>query len=111
MQTRFTIRRATAGDVPEVAAMAGKFLADIMTAIDVQALRFNLAKVTARLQVFLRREKYVVFPARGTHGDSAGFVSLCERYALSAEGAFGTILERFVSPEHRSITLGRHLMS
>ena len=40
-----------------------------------------------------------------------GFIALYESYALYAEGAFGTIPELYVRPEHRTKGLGLHYVS
>jgi GNAT superfamily N-acetyltransferase len=111
MSTEFTIQKATANDAPEVAEMVGELLAGIMSAIGIQAFNFDLAETTSRLTEFLNREKYFVFVARSESGNPAGFIALYESYALYAEGAFGTIPELFVRPEHRTNGLGLHLVS
>jgi GNAT superfamily N-acetyltransferase len=111
MSTDFAIRRATAEDAPVVAVMVGELLAEIMDAIGLQAFNFDLSETTTRLMDFLDHEKYFVFVAYANGGHPAGFVALYESYALYAEGAFGTIPELYVRPEHRSIELGLRLVS
>lgn len=111
MNTEFTIQLATASDAQEVAVMVGELLTEIMDAIGVQAFNFDLAETTSRLKDFLGREKYFVFVARSVSGSPAGFIALYESYALYAEGAFGTIPELYVQPEHRANGLGLHLVS
>lgn len=91
--------------------MVGALLAEIMTAVGVQAFNFDLAETTSRLQDFLDREKYFVFVARSESGQPAGFIALYESYALYAEGAFGTIPELYVGPEFRTSGLGLGLVS
>lgn len=54
----FTIRQESAGDAPEVAAMVGELLDEIMCAIDFRAFDFDLVATTSRLLDFLDREKY-----------------------------------------------------
>lgn len=111
MHTKTTIRRATLSDAPEVAAMVGELLDQIMGAIGVQAFHFDLAETTSRLADFLGREKYFVFVAECGQAGLAGFVSLYESHALYAEGSFGTIPELYVRPGHRKHGLGRALLT
>lgn len=111
MSTEFTIRQASAGDAPEVAAMVGELLDEIMGAIDFRAFDFDLAATTSRLLDFLDREKYFVFVARGNDENAIGFVALHESYALYAEGPFGTIAELYVRPRYRSNNVGLSLIS
>lgn len=111
MSSEFSIQRAEVGDTSEVAIMVGELLSEIMAAIGSKVFDFNLAETTARLADFLSQEKYFVFIARNTSGKSAGFISLCESYALYAEGVFGTIPELYVRPEFRSNELGFRLVS
>lgn len=111
MSAEFIIQQAIASDAQEVAIMVGELLTEIMNAIGVQAFNFNLAETTSRLKDFLCREKYFVFVARNGSGSPAGFIALYESYALYAEGAFGTIPELYVRPEHRTNGLGLRLVS
>jgi GNAT superfamily N-acetyltransferase len=106
-----SIRRANASDAPEVAAMVGELLGQIMSAIGAQAFNFDLAETTSRLADFLDREKYFVFVAECGEAGLVGFISLYESYALYAEGAFGTIPELYVRPGHRAKALGRQLVN
>lgn len=76
MNTHFTIQRAVADDVREVAVMVGELLAEIMNAIGIQAFNFDLAETTSRLQDFVGREKYFVFVARDENANPAGFYCL-----------------------------------
>lgn len=91
--------------------MVGELLAEIMNAIGVKAFNFDLAETTFRLENFLDNEKYFVFVARSGNANPAGFIALYESYALYAEGAFGTIPELYVRPEHRAKGLGFRLLS
>lgn len=111
MSAEFTIQQAIAGDAQEVAVMVGELLTEIMNAIGVQAFNFDLDETTSRLKEFVDREKYFVFVARSRSGSPAGFIALYESYALYAEGAFGTIPELYVRPEHRTHGLGLRLVS
>ena len=111
MSAEFTIQQAIASDAQEVAIMVGELLTEIMNAIGVQAFNFDLDETTSRLKDFIDREKYFVFVARSRSGSPAGFIALYESYALYAEGAFGTIPELYVHPEHRANGLGLHLVS
>jgi GNAT superfamily N-acetyltransferase len=111
MSAEFAIRRATVADAPEVAAMVGELLSEIMTSIGIQVFNFDLDETMARLTDFINRGKYFVFVACGVNGEPAGFIALYESYALYAEGAFGTIPELYVRPKYRSQKLGRRLVS
>jgi len=111
MNTSITIHRATADDAQEVAVMVGELLAEIMNAIGTQAFNFDLNDTTSRLKDFLNQEKYFVFVARNGSLNPAGFIALYERYALYAEGAFGTIPELYVRPAYRANGLGLRLVS
>ena len=111
MSAEFTIQQAVASDAQEVAVMVGELLTEIMTVIGAQAFNFDLAETTSRLKDFLDQEKYFVFVARDGSGSPAGFIALYESYALYAEGAFGTIPELYVRPEHRTNGLGFRLMA
>lgn len=110
MTSEFTIQQAIASDAQEIAVMVGDLLTEIMNTIGVQAFDFDIAKTTARLKDLLDREKYFVFVACSRSGSPAGFIALYESYALYAEGAFGTIPELYVRPEHRTNGLGLHLV-
>lgn len=104
------IRAAGVSDIPEVAAMVGELLVEIMAAIGEQAFNFDLAATVDRLGTFIKQQKYFVFVA--WDGEMpAGFVALYESYALYAEGAFGTIPEFYVRPAYRSQELGLQLLS
>jgi len=111
MSADIAIQRAAADDAQEIAVLVGDLLAEIMNAIGVQAFNFDKDETTARLKGFLDREKYFVFVARNVNGRLVGFIALCESYALYAEGAFGTIPELYVRPEHRSNNVGQCLVS
>lgn len=111
MSAEFTIQQAISGDAQEVAVMVGELLTEIMNAIGVQAFNFDLSETTSRLNDFLDHEKYFVFVARCGSGSPAGFIALYESHALYAEGAFGTIPELYVRPEHRANKLGLQLVS
>jgi len=104
------VRRAINQDAPQIAEMVGELLAEIMSAIGIQAFNFDLSATIHRLGQFIDQEKYFVFVAcDGT--SPVGFISLYESYALYAEGAFGTIPELYVRPPYRSTRLGLKLIS
>jgi GNAT superfamily N-acetyltransferase len=110
MKSGFFIQRAVANDAAEIAVMVGELLTEIMARVGIQAFNFDLAETTMRLEDFLNREKYFVFVARDRNNKPAGFIALYERFALYAEGAFGTIPELYVRPEFRSNKLGLRLV-
>lgn len=109
--TAVQIVRAGLDDAPEVALMVGELLGEIMRATDSPAFHFDLAETRARLEDFLRREKYVVFLARAAGAPALGFIALYESHALYAEGAFGTIPELYVRPGQRSRQIGLRLLA
>ena len=82
-----------------------------MDAINVQAFNFDFEETTERLRDFIETEKYFVFIAQDSSDNILGFISLYESYALYAEGAFGTIPELYVRPEHRSNRIGNLLLA
>ena len=111
MKADITIQRVTVDDVQEVSVLVGGLLTEIMDAIGVQALNFDLEETTARLEDFLKREKYFAFVSRNGSGHAIGFVALYESHALYAEGSFGTISELYVRPEYRSNNVGLSLIT
>ncbi len=56
MNAAITIQRATASDVPEIAAMVGELLAEIMHRIDEHAFNFDLNETTTRLEDFIAQK-------------------------------------------------------
>lgn len=111
MNPTVTITRAVAGDARAIAEMVGELLVEIMDAIGERAFHFDLEETVVRLTDFLGDGKYVVFVARGSDGDPAGFVALYESFSLYAEGAFGTIPELYVRPLLRNAGLGLRLVA
>jgi GNAT superfamily N-acetyltransferase len=111
MRADIIIERAMVADVQAVAEMVGELLGEIMNRVGEQAFNFDAVETAHRLHDFLEREKYFVFVARNKHGESIGFVSLYESYALYAEGAFGTMPELYVRPGYRSQDVGSALVS
>ena len=111
MTSSIRIDHACTADAPVIAEMVGELLNEIMRATGNQAFHFSLEETTARLKTFLEQEKYHVLVARDeTDGTEAGFLSLCESFALYAEGAYGTIPELYVRPEQRSQHVGQQLI-
>lgn len=110
MHMNLSIQRATFNDAPEVAAMVGELLNEIMSTIGIAAFNFSLDETTARLRDFIEREKYFVFVAHSGDAGPVGFIALTESHALYAEGAFGTIPELFVRPGFRSQNVGLRLV-
>ncbi len=111
MSNNIHIAAAGAHEAPEVAAMVGELLAEIMHAIGEQSFNFDLADTTARLADFIENAKYFVFVARDDEGGAVGFVTLYEGYALYAEGALGTIPELYIRPPYRSQRVGLRLLA
>jgi len=111
MNPTVTITRAVSGDAPAIAEMVGELLVEIMDAISERAFHFDLGETVVRLTDFLGQGKYVIFVARTSDGDPAGFVALYESFSLYAEGAFGTIPELYVRPALRNAGLGVRLVA
>lgn len=111
MNTHFTIRRATVGDVVEVAEMVDELLTEIMHSIGDHAFDVEPVETEMMLREFLEHGRYVVFVAGFGSGRAAGFIALYESCALYAGGDFGTIPELYVRPEFRSAGVGEGLLS
>jgi len=111
MSENVHIRSAAAADAPEIAAMVGELLTEIVSAGGIPAFNFNHADTVSRLTDFFNREKYFAFVARDRSGAPVGFVTLYESCALYTEGIFGTIPEFYVRPDWRSSGIGRRLAS
>jgi GNAT superfamily N-acetyltransferase len=111
LNTGITIQKATTADAQAIAVLVGELLAEIMSAVGIQAFNFNFDETTARLADFITHEKYFVFVARNDRDAVVGFIALYESYALYAEGTFGTIPELYVHPAYRANNLGLCLVS
>lgn len=102
---------ASIEDAPIIAEMVGELLNEIMRATGNQAFHFSLEETTARLRTFLEQQKYHVLIARNAaDGKEVGFLTMCESFALYAEGAYGTIPELYVRPQLRSQHAGQQLI-
>jgi GNAT superfamily N-acetyltransferase len=110
MTAYITVHKASLGDVNNVAVMVGELLIEIMSTIGAQAFTFNLEETTARLQDFIRQDRYFVFVAESRDAGPIGFSALSESHALYAAGTFGIIQEFFVRPGFRSQNVGLRLM-
>lgn len=111
MRNNISIAAAAVADAPEVAAMVGELLAEIMQAIGEQSFHFDLADTSARLADFIANARYFVFLARDAERQALGFITLYEGYALYAEGALGTIPEFYVRPACRAQKIGLRLLA
>jgi GNAT superfamily N-acetyltransferase len=111
MTATISICRATPGDAVGIAPMVGELLCEIMRAIGESAFNFTVEETTARLEAFIRQEKYIVYTAKDARADLLGFISIYESCALYAEGDFGTIPELYVRPAYRSQRVGMLLMA
>ena len=111
MTSPIRIDNASIDDAPAIAVMVGELLNEIMHAIGTPAFHFSLDETTARLKTFLEQGKYHVLVARAeADGGEVGFLTICESFALYAEGAFGTIAELYVRPQLRSQHVGQQLI-
>jgi GNAT superfamily N-acetyltransferase len=103
------VQIASVEDAGEIAQQVGDLLEEIMAVTGRKTFNFVVEDTRLRLDDFLRQGKYFVLVMRTEHGAISGFVAMYESFALYAEGAFGTIAELFVRPEHRSRGIGRRL--
>ena len=55
-------------------------------------------------------DRFHVFVARADSGDVAGLATLCETFAIYANGNYGVIDEMYVAPGFRSQGLGKRLV-
>ena len=55
-------------------------------------------------------DRFHVFLARAEAGEVAGLVTLCETFAIYANGNYGVIDEMYVAPAFRSQGLGKRLI-
>ena len=110
MTYTFSVRLADSSASPEIAPLVGELLAEITTVVGSGPLGFALGDATDGLADLLTRGKLLVLVARDEDGKAAGFLSMCEGYALYAGGAIGTITELYVRPEYRSMGLGSRLL-
>lgn len=104
------ISHASADAAPEVAALVGALLGEIMERSGNAAFNFDLVGTTARLAEWLEQGNYTVLTARDSNNAMIGFAALTESRALYAEGVFGTLTELYVRPEYRSHGLGKQLL-
>ena len=105
------IQQAQPADAPIIAEMVGELLHEIMAAIGSKAFSFDRVETEMRAKTWLTDRTYRVLLAREGSDLVAGFLALCESYALYAEGAFGTIPELYVRPSFRSQGVGAHLLA
>jgi ribosomal protein S18 acetylase RimI-like enzyme len=104
-----SIHRALLSETHIIAKLVGELLEEIMRRININAFNFDLQQTILLLEEFIKREKNFVFVAK-IEDDILGFVTVYESFALYAEGAFGTMAELYVSPEHRSKGIGKMLI-
>ncbi|BBP01412.1 GNAT family N-acetyltransferase [Sulfuriferula nivalis] len=104
------IHHASVEDAPQIAIMVGELLHEIMGVIGVAAFNFDEAQTKAQLIYLIKNDKYFPFIARDEAENYLGFITLCESYALYAEGVFGTIPELYVRPAFRSQKIGFNLL-
>jgi GNAT superfamily N-acetyltransferase len=111
IQVSIEITRVKPEGCLSIATMVGELLEEIMNVTDVRTFNFNLEEARVRLSGFVENDKYYVFSARDNVAKTdVGFVTLYESYSLYAEGAFGTIPELYVRPQHRQQRIGEMLL-
>ncbi|MEC4673661.1 MAG: GNAT family N-acetyltransferase [Nitrospirota bacterium] len=105
------IRQASPSDSSSIAMLVIDLLSEIMTNTGDPHFRLDLVSIKERLEEWLLRDTYVAFVAVTPESEHVlGFITLCESYALYAEGVIGTIPEFYVRPESRSQGVGRLLL-
>ncbi len=105
-----TLYRASQADAQQIAVMVGELLHEIMDTIGVAAFNFDEALTKTQLIYLIKNDKYFSFIAKDDADNFIGFITLCESYALYAEGTFGTIPELYVRPAYRSQKIGFRLL-
>ncbi|MFA5170101.1 MAG: N-acetyltransferase [Sulfuriferula sp.] len=105
-----TLHRASQEDAQQIAVMVGELLHEIMNTIGVAAFNFDEALTKTQLIYLIKNDKYFSFVAKDETDNYIGFITLCESYALYAEGVFGTIPELYVRPAFRSQKIGFRLL-
>jgi GNAT superfamily N-acetyltransferase len=106
------IRQAQPADAPAIVAMVGELLHEIMAAIGSKLFGFDPDETEARARAWMADRLYRVLVAYADGESTAiGFLALYESYALSAEGAFGTIPELYGRPDFRSQGVGARLIA
>jgi len=109
--TKIVINPIQSSEYEDLTRMVGELLNEIMDKINIKAFNYNAKETENRAKELISKEKYWVLIAKDlTSGQKIGFVSLCESYALYAEGSYGTIPELYVSPNWRSATIGKKLL-
>jgi GNAT superfamily N-acetyltransferase len=93
-------------DSGDIAVMVGELLSEIMDRISNRDFNINLIETMTRLKDLPEHDNHVVFIARNETGYPVDFITLHTRYALHAEGVFGTIPVLYVRPEYRSRHVG-----
>lgn len=105
------IRQAGPDDAELIARLA-KALTDEISG-RTGARHFNVALESTRklCRTLMEQGKYRVLLAVDSGSERPiGFATLCESYALYAEGSFGIIQEFFIVPEFRSQQVGAQLL-
>lgn len=111
------IRRAEASDAPLITALTGELLEEIQQGIGEPVFSFEPAASHRQLERALQRQRCIVLLCAGKEldpqaaADAAGFLSLCEGFALYAGGDFGIITELYVRPRWRGRGIGRELLA
>ncbi|MBF0262427.1 MAG: GNAT family N-acetyltransferase [Magnetococcales bacterium] len=110
MTDGWTIERATEWDAPAVANMVGELLDEIMRHYGERAFWFDRQETEVRVVASLARERLFIWVARDPDRAPLGVITVCESYALYAEGLFATITELYVPPAARSHGVGAALI-
>ena len=104
------IQRLSIDSVTCVTIMVGELLQEIMQVIDSPAFDFDHDSTAHRLSTFISDDIYDGFVAFDG-ADAVGFATVYQSHSLYGNGAFGTIPELYVRPQHRSRGIGHQLLT
>jgi GNAT superfamily N-acetyltransferase len=107
-----TIQPAGPEQSAGIVALVGELLDEIMQRTGQASFDFDLTATETRASELLADGKYWALLALDDDLlQPVGVITLCESYALHAEGVFGTIPELYVRPEWRSQHVGAALLA
>lgn len=99
-------------DYEEIEELFHKLIREIVVKTTGDPALFQITDVLESYKAGLSGGIYKVFKAVDLASHQAvGFISLCESFALYADGSFGIIQELFVEDDYRSRRVGESLMN